>query len=247
MIKVFVCEDEDVQRKRLTKIIEDIILIENYDMEVSLSSTRPQDIIDYVRGNLVIGLYFFDIDLNSHIDGIQLAAEVRKYDPNGFIVFISSHSDMSSSMFKYKVEAMDYIEKRIFDDFPNKIRQCIVEANKRYTTRTPINIQTKYVFKTEDRLINIELEKILFFKTSAIKNRIELYGLNCLYDLNGSLKDIEDEFQDSFYRCHKSYLVNKDNIKEINLKKKVIYMVDGQECPISVRQALKLMKNNFIS
>lgn len=246
MLKVFVCEDEDVQRKRLTKIIEEIILTESYDMKISLSSTKPEDIIDYVSKNSGTGLYFLDIDLNSHINGIQLASEIRKYDSTGFIVFISSHSDMSYLIFKYKVEAMDYIEKRIFDDFPDKIRQCIVEANRRYVSRTSMNSQTKYIFKTEDRLISVELEKILFFKTATIKNRIELYGLNCFYDFNGNLKDIEDEFQGKFYRYHKSYLVNKDNIKEINLKKKVIYMVDGQECPISVRQSLKLMKSNLI-
>lgn len=245
MLKVFVCEDNDIQRKRLTKLIENFIVIENYDMEIGLSSTKPKDIIDYVSKSSDIGLYFLDIDLKSHINGIELAAEIRKYDTRGFIVFVSADSGLSSSMFKYKVEAMDYIEKSIFDDFPEKVRECIKEANKRHTSK-PTGIKEKYMFKSEDKFVNVEVEKILFFKTSDARNRIELFTLNSYSEFSGKLKDIEDRLDDRFYRCHKSYLVNKDNIKEIDLKKRIIYMVDGQECPIAVRQTMKLIKNNFL-
>lgn len=247
MLKIFVCEDEDIQRQRLTKIIENFIIIENYDMEIGLSSTKPEDIIDYVSENRDTGLYFFDIDLKSNINGIELAAEIRKFDPRGFIVFISADIGMSSSMFKYKIEAMDYIEKSISDDFPEKVRECIREANKRHNTSATAAINEKYMFKLGDRITNIELEKILFFKTSDSRNRIELHALNAYSDFSGKLKEIEKSLDDRFYRCHKSYLVNKDNIKEIDLKKRIIYMIDGQECPIAVRQTMKLIKNNLFN
>ena len=36
MLKVFICEDNIKQKDRFIKIINNIILIENYDMEIEL-------------------------------------------------------------------------------------------------------------------------------------------------------------------------------------------------------------------
>ena len=51
----------------------------------------------------------------------------------------------------------------------------------------------------------------------------------------GKIKDIEKEVDERFYRCHRSFLVNKDNIREIDFRNRVIYMVNGDECLISTR------------
>ena len=49
-----------------------------------------------------------------------------------------------------------------------------------------------------------------------------------------------------FYRCHRSYIVNTDNIKEVNFQKLTIYMENGEICPISVRAKTSL-KNIIMS
>lgn len=38
-------------------------MIENLDMDVSLSTGNPEDILSYLDNNSVSGLYFLDIDL----------------------------------------------------------------------------------------------------------------------------------------------------------------------------------------
>ena len=45
-----------------------------------------------------------------------------------------------------------------------------------------------------------------------------------------------------FYRCHRSYIVNTDNIKEVNFQKLTIYMENGEICPISVRAKTRFKK-----
>lgn len=45
-----------------------------------------------------------------------------------------------------------------------------------------------------------------------------------------------------FYRCHRSYIVNTDNIKEVNFQKLTIYMENGEICPISVRAKTSFKK-----
>lgn len=63
MLKIFVCEDNDQQRKRITEIVENIIIIENLDMELALSTEKPEAVLDFIKGNDVSGMYFLDVDL----------------------------------------------------------------------------------------------------------------------------------------------------------------------------------------
>ena len=53
-------------------------------------------------------------DLGADINGINLGEEIRQLDPTGYIIFITTHAELSHLTFKYKVEALDYIIK---DDF----------------------------------------------------------------------------------------------------------------------------------
>ena len=109
MLKIFVCEDNIEQKEKLKNIIENIILIENYDMNLELATGDPHKILNYLKSTETSGIYFLDVDLHCDINGIQLAEQIRKYDPRGFIIFITTHAEMSYLTFIYKVEAMDYI------------------------------------------------------------------------------------------------------------------------------------------
>ena len=51
------------------------------------------------------GIYFLDVDLKSDINGIKLGSKIREKDTRGFIIFTTTHLEMSYFAFKYKVEA----------------------------------------------------------------------------------------------------------------------------------------------
>lgn len=57
------------------------------------------------------------------------------------------------------------------------------------------------------------------------------------------MKDIEEEVGNEFIRCHRAYLVNKKNIKEINYAEKIIVMKNKANCPISHRMLRKIKMN----
>lgn len=58
-------------------------------------------------------MLFLDIQLEADINGIKLASEIRKHDPVGNIIFVTSHSELTYLTFVYKVAAMDFILKMI--------------------------------------------------------------------------------------------------------------------------------------
>lgn len=234
MLRIFVCEDNKEQREKFSKIIEDVILIEDYDMELTLSTESPDELIDYIGKNDGSGLYFLDIDLKASVNGIELAAKIREHDPRGFIVFVTTHAEMSYLTFIYKVEAMDYIIKDNYTNIKERIHQCIEDANKKYSSKTN-DLQKVFTIKVDDKIINMEYNKILFFETSPTIHKVIVHALDRQIEFYAKMKDIEEKLDQRFYRCHKSYIVNKDNIKDIDLSNRCIHMVNGEECFISTR------------
>lgn len=241
MLRIFICEDTKEQRERFSKIIEDIMLIENFDMELTLAATKPDEIIDYISENDVSGLYFLDIDLKSSMNGIELATKIREYDPRGFIVFVTTHSEMSYLTFIYKVEAMDYIIKDNYNNIKDRIHQCIINANKKYSAKAT-DLQKVFSIKADDKIINIEYNKILFFETSPTIHKVIVHAIDRQIEFYAKMKEIENMLDSRFYRAHKSFIVNKDNIREIDLNNRCMYMVNGEECLISTRMLKGLTK-----
>lgn len=111
MLSVFVCEDDKIQREKLEKIIRNVIMIEELEMEFTLSTGDIKELLELVKKLEPIGLYFLDVDLQQELNGIELASEIRKYDTFGKIVFLTSHTELMPLAFQYRVEALDYIIK----------------------------------------------------------------------------------------------------------------------------------------
>ncbi len=242
MIKIYVCEDDDTQREKIRKIIENIVLMENIDMELSCVSENPHTILDKVKENSDVGLYFLDVDLKTDMNGLLLAQEIRKYDPRGFIVFVTTHSEMSYLTFKYKIEALDYILKDNPNEIGERIYECIVKANQRFSSKNN-KAQPVFSLKVGEKIYTVNYEDILFFETSTNVHKIILHCRNRQMEFLGKIKEIEDELDDRFYRCHRSFLANRDNIKEIDFGNRVIYMDNGDECLLSSRMMKGLKKS----
>ena len=240
MLKIFVCEDNIEQKDKLNNIIENIILIENYDMNLELATGDPHKILNYLKSTETSGIYFLDVDLHCDINGIQLAEQIRKYDPRGFIIFITTHAEMSYLTFIYKVEAMDYIIKDNFKNISDRIKQCIENAHNKYLTKTT-DLQKVFSIKVDDKIININYDNIIFFETSQTIHKIVIHCNNRQVEFYGQMKDVEKSLDDKFCRCHTSFIVNKSKIKEIDKKNRIAYMINGENCLISTRGLKQLL------
>lgn len=234
MLKIFICEDNIKQRKYLENIIEKVILIEELDMEMRLSTSDPNEILQVLDDNSFTGVYFLDIDLGTDINGIQLAEKIRKYDPRGFIIFITTHAEMSYLTFKYKVEAMDYIIKDNYESIEDKVKECIIRANERYAIKDD-EFQKTFSIKVDNRIIAVNYDSILFFETSSIVHKIIMHCENRQVEFYSNMSTIMDSLDERFSRCHTSYIVNRNKIAEIDKKNRIAYMTNGEECLVSVR------------
>ena len=76
-------------------------------------------------------MLFLDIQLEADINGIKLASEIRKHDPVGNIIFVTSHSELTYLTFVYKVAAMDFIFKDDPDELKSRIIDCLETSESR--------------------------------------------------------------------------------------------------------------------
>ncbi len=234
MLDIFVCEDNAAQRRTVVNIIQNTVLIEELDMQLILDTGDPYMLLEKVKAGQNTGIYFLDIDLNSSMNGMKLAQQIRLYDPRGFIVFITAHSEMSYMTFQYRVEAMDFVLKDNPAEAKVKLRECLLSAMERHTLQTN-KTHKVYNLETGGRKISVDYEDILFFETSSNIHKVILHAKDRQIEFPSTLKELAGALDSSFVRCHRAFLVNKNNIKEADTKNRIIHFANGETCLMSTR------------
>ncbi len=204
MLTIYLCEDEEDIRQVQRECLEKQILIQGYDMEVALCSGRPGEILEAVKAAPGRGIYFLDVELKGEeMDGFALGREIRRLDPRGFIVYVTAYGNLAFETFRYHLEALDYIVKESREFFSVKVMDVVKHV--------PIN-------------------EIMFFEAAPGTRRIALHGLNDWFDFIGSLRELEGQMGKQFLRAHRAYLVNLEQIAELDLKGRELRMKNGERC-----------------
>ncbi len=129
---------------------------------------------------------------------------------------------------------MDFVLKDTPAEAKVKIRECLLNAMERYTLQT--NKTNKvYTIETGGRKISVDYDDIFFFETSGNIHKIILHAKDRQIEFSGTMKELAGALDGNFVRCHRSFLVNKNNIKEIDTKNRVIYCTNGETCLMSTR------------
>lgn len=219
MIKIYICDDEDTARRRIQDEIEKKICMEGYDMEVAFSGASPHSFLEAVkRASQKRNIYFLDVELkDAEYDGFILGKEIRKTDPNGTLIYITSYQNLAYRTFQYHLEAFDYIVK---DPLKQKesISRCLESLQARLHDETKSGVTDRYTVKIGDVFKHVLLQDIICFETSSKSHHVILHTHSSRMDFVGNLNDIEKRLGDAFIRTHRSYLVAADKIAEIDFK-----------------------------
>lgn len=239
MLDIFVCEDNDAQRRTVVQIILNTVLIEELDMQLMLDTGDPYVLLEKVKTSQNTGIYFLDIDLGSSMNGMKLAQQIRLYDPRGFIIFITAHSELSYMTFQYRVEAMDFVLKDNPAEVKVKLRECLLNAMERHTLQTN-KTHKVYTLEAGGQKISVDYDDILFFETSGNIHKVILHAKDRQIEFPSTLKELTNILGSSFVRCHRAFLVNENNIKEVDTKNRIIHFSNGETCLMSTRMMKKL-------
>ncbi len=239
MISIYLCDDEESVRCQLKNALERKIFIDSYDMRVVCAASTAQELLDTARDNRR-GVYFLDVDLKDGAwDGFTLGRELRRRDPHGTLVYITSYGDLAWKTFQYHLEAFDYIVKEGEQTGP-AIARCLEAVHARLLDerRDPAEM---FSLRAGDETRHIPLADILFFETAPKAHHVFLHTANSRVDFVGSLNELEKELDGRFIRVHRAYLVAADKIETVAWQKNKV-VVGGRECLLSRAGKMELRK-----
>lgn len=242
MLKIFICEDNAVQRASIENLIKNYVMMEDLDVEIALSTDNPQAVIDYLHHTPTsMGLYFLDVDLNHELNGMLLGKELRRLDITGKIVFITTHGELMHLTFTYLIEAMDYIVKGSdFEEIKYKVISCLNLAYKHFLAASKSAEANVFAIKTGTSTRLIPLDEIMFFETGSV-HKLIINLENAQIEFHQTMREVLAS-NNKFVRIHNSYVVNAENIKLIDRERRELEMINGQKCPISIKGMKELEK-----
>lgn len=129
---------------------------------------------------------------------------------------------------------MDFVLKDNPAEMKVKIRECLLNAMERYTLQTN-KLHKVFTIETGGRKISVDYEDIFFFETSSNIHKVILHAKDRQIEFAGTIKELAGTLDGNFVRCHRSFLVNKNNIKEIDSKNRIVYFTNEETCLMSTR------------
>lgn len=230
MIHIYLCDDEEAVLHQIRAALEWKIFTENYDMQVVCAASGARELLEAVEDDRR-SVYFLDVDLKDGAwDGFRLGQELRRRDPHGTLVYITSYRDLAWRTFQYHLEAFDYIVKEREQIGPS-VSRCLGEIHMRLLAerRDPAEM---FTLRTGDTVRHVPLGDILFFETASAPHHVLLHTANSRMDFLGSLNELETQLGDRFIRTHRAYLVAADKIEAVDLKHNKLW-AGGHECLLS--------------
>lgn len=166
------------------------------------------------------------------MSGLELAVKLRQYDPRGFIVFITAHDDMMFETFRYRLEALDYIVKGEPSVMAQRVNACLESICERLMSE-PDGKSNYCSLKIFDSVRHIPLQKILYFEAVGSRHTLVLHMDDEVLEFNSSLNHFEEKLGEAFWRCHRSFLVNRARIGNVRLKENIVELDNGETCLLS--------------
>ncbi|MBI5219455.1 MAG: response regulator transcription factor [Bacteroidia bacterium] len=219
-------------------------LLKNNLPEINIVATANTiaDAVELVKENKP-RLVFLDIEMNNET-GFDLFKHFKKIDFD--IIFVTSHDEFAIKAIKYA--AFDYILKpvdveelrltidRLISKEPQKISQNNEMINlllDNFHTR----LYKKIALSASKGLRIVQIDKIERCHADASYSYVFLSNKEKI-TVSKNLTQIEELLpEDIFIRCHKSYLVNINFIKEYSYEDGgTIVMMDAVKIPVSVRK-----------
>lgn len=245
MINIYLCEDELAQLTYYKNVITAFIRENNIDAEIISAQRDPLLTLKDVKNNdSNPALFFLDIELKDYsMDGFELAKKIKKNDIENYIVFLTSQEDLAFKAFEYKLEPLDYIIKKPEYFLSTRMSKEVKERMTTIFQKVELLRKKKknnISISTGSRVMEVNKEDILFVQAVKGSHQIEIYLPYKKLTIRQSLKNMSELLDDSFVYISKSCIVQREKIKEIDKKERIVSLDGGYELEVSYREIKNL-------
>lgn len=213
--KVVIVDDEHIMAEELKTMIVELypdiqIAGVSHDGEAALQ------MITKIKPEIV----FLDIEMPG-MNGLQVAEQLAKLDNAPLIVFVTAFDEFALKAFA--VNAVDYILKPLDERDIQRVMKKIEKLLKGHMKSVPTEVKNsiksgymrKFSVEKGDRMEIVDSENIQLIYA---KDRLVFISMldGETYRAKLTLQDFELRLPpENFFRCHRNYIVNINEIKQI--------------------------------
>ncbi|MGH1539751.1 MAG: LytR/AlgR family response regulator transcription factor [Arenicella sp.] len=201
-MKIVVIDKDKSVRARLSHLIGDYSVC---DIVGEFQSRH--DVAQVLSLNQQIDVFFIGTILKDG-SGIDMAMALREQRPDATIVFTANDEMYAAQAFE--LDAVDYLIKPItVTRFADTLRRM----KERYLIDSPLERQPLIHVRDRGKHIFLGIDEVLFIE--ADQGILTVHTRKKRYLLDGSLKAIQEKYQNCFLRIHRKTLVNHQFIAGI--------------------------------
>lgn len=236
-MSIFILEDDVIQAESLKQVVKEICEKQQIPFDFIEATSRCAQIIEKIPLTTYLPIYFLDIEIkNERQKGLEVAQEIRKYDPDGIIVFVSTHEEFAPISYQYMVSALTFIDKSLpFNERYQMIEKCLQHYQQRNTISVPTD---DFIVENGHTTVRVPFATVQYIKTDE-PHRLLLVTEDRSIRFYGKLKDIE-KLDERLVRCHQSYLVNTMHVSSFNARAGRITLNNNHHIPVSRRLSRKV-------
>lgn len=231
-IDILIVDDERSARENVSRIIK------HHFQEISIQgiASSGKEALEMLAQTPVHAL-LIDVQM-PNMDGFKLLSEARKLRPGLEAIFVTAHGHYAIDALRSR--ALDYILK------PIKINE-LAEALERLKQAlngpedpepdAELRIQRNRVALSDmGGVLLVDLADIVNIAAHGAYSRVFIMSSKRTLTVAKTLKQFEDALGRSFFRIHKSHLVNLDHLIKYESQDDAILMRNGQRIPIATRR-----------
>ncbi len=203
---ILIVDDEALARSRMLALLADALP----DTELHIEEAS-----DALQAMAALQRHPFDVlllDIHMpNISGLNLAREVRHMERPPATIFVTAHAEHAVQAFE--LEAVDYLTKPVIR---GRLSQALEKAQRWLQQQRQDSPQEERHLLIHDRgrVIRLPLSEVIYFKAEL--KYITVRTEQGTYVLDGSLTDIEKQYQDDYLRIHRNALVAKRSMQAVD-------------------------------
>ena len=220
MIKIAFCDDDMEVLHQINELLDRYRVERNEDITYAAFQS-PFELLTEIEKGIRPDILFLDVVMPGQ-NGMDVAKEIRQYDTNMKIIFLTSSPEFAVE--SYSVGAYFYQLKPIWEEsFFRLMDAVLAECEKKK--------KNSLILRSKDGITRINLQQLEYCEVLGRKLLFHLEN-GAVLESAGSLDDLAGQLMQysNFFRPHRSFLVNMEYIQ--NISSRSIKMVNDAEIPI---------------
>lgn len=180
---------------------------------------QPHAFYNFVKERGGVDIAFVDILLPNE-NGVKLAAELQREFPQTKLLFITAVAENAADIFEAKPSG--FLLKPVS---PERLRKALSAVLRELQAEEENSI----LLQTKGRSYRLRKNDIFYIESNG--RQLEVHLVDSVVSVYGEMKEMEALLEGKLFRCHRSYLVNLEHVRQITKLEFTLYT--GERVPIS--------------